>query len=123
MTDNVEGMSRHRIARYGRQAVFDALPGASWASGDFEVSKQYDIQWEQINISVFSSAILKRTAFVFANGSRFKADVIYVFVGIDGETTHFWVGRGLDKTIFYGKLTEALTAEQLAEEVRGPNHG
>ena len=113
------GLSGHKIGRYGKQLVLNALPNSSmWNTDNFEDSKEYDIEWEGFKIAVFTSAVIKGTGFAFPNPTRFKTNLVNVFVGIDGDTNHFWVRTGLDKTIFYGSVKESITVEQLPDSIR-----
>lgn len=117
--EKIEGISTHKVGRYGEQIVFDALNGAEWPSGGFNTGEKYDLEWEGIKISVSSSTIMRRTGFVFSNPRRYKKDLLNVFVGVDGDNTYFWVRKGIDKTGFYGAVSKAITSvDDLGKEIK-----
>ena len=116
--NNMNGISRHKVGRYGEQLVYEALDGAKWSNGGFKTSKQYDIEWDGIKIDVNSSSIRKSTGFVFSNASGYKKELVNVFVGMDGKDTFFWVKVNLENKGFYGRIVEAIDKEKLPSEIK-----
>jgi hypothetical protein len=113
----MDNISTHKVARFGEQVVFSALKGSKWANDDFVGGDNYDIKWEGLKINVFTSAVRKRTGFVFSNSRGFGKGIC-VFVGLDGDNKFFWADKNVKNKGFYGKIKEAIKEADLPERIR-----